>query len=92
MQRDPHGFKLSSRHHPIGLTLRGAIRVAPQHLTERFGAPSGATADNKVSGADVFEDDLGGRERAVGLIVSIPIGVRQRGARSATAGADARAA
>ncbi len=37
-------------------------------------------------------DDLGGRERAVGLIVSIPIGVRQRGAHAAAAGADALAA
>ncbi|MEO7066868.1 MAG: TolC family protein [Rhodanobacter sp.] len=37
-------------------------------------------------------DDLGGRERAVGLIVSIPIGVRQRGAVAAAAGADALAA
>ena len=37
-------------------------------------------------------DDLGGRERAVGLIVSIPIGVRQRGALAAAAGADALAA
>ena len=37
-------------------------------------------------------DDLGGRERAVGLIVSIPIGARQRGIRAAAAGADALAA
>lgn len=37
-------------------------------------------------------NDLGGRERAVGLIVSIPIGVRQRGAQAAAAGADALAA
>jgi outer membrane protein TolC len=33
--------------------------------------------------------DLGGRERAVGLVLSIPIGVRQRGARAAAADADA---
>ncbi|MCK9539249.1 TolC family protein [Dokdonella sp.] len=37
-------------------------------------------------------DDLGGRERAIGLIVSIPIGVRQRDAGAAAAGADALAA
>lgn len=37
-------------------------------------------------------NDLGGRERAVGVIISIPFGVRQRGARAAAAGADAQVA
>lgn len=37
-------------------------------------------------------NDLGGRERAVGLVISLPIGVRQRGARAAAADADALAA
>lgn len=36
--------------------------------------------------------DLGGRERALGLVVSVPIGMRQRGARAAAADADALAA
>lgn len=36
-------------------------------------------------------NDLGGRERALGLVLSIPIGVRQRGARAAAADADALA-
>jgi outer membrane protein TolC len=36
-------------------------------------------------------NDLGGRERAVGLVLSIPIGVRQRGAQAAVADADALA-
>ncbi len=34
-------------------------------------------------------NDLGGRERAVGLVLSIPIGVRQRSAKAAAAAADA---
>ncbi|MBB6185108.1 TolC family protein [Oleiagrimonas soli] len=37
-------------------------------------------------------NDLGGRERAVGLVLSVPIGVRQRGARAAAAEAGAWAA
>ena len=56
---DPHGFKLSSTRRAKGLTLRGAIRIVPQLLTERFGPPSGATGDGKVSGTYVFEDGHG---------------------------------
>ncbi|MGB8716949.1 MAG: TolC family protein, partial [Rhodanobacteraceae bacterium] len=37
-------------------------------------------------------NDLGGRERAVGLVLSMPIGVRQRGARAAVAEAEVLAA
>lgn len=54
-----HGFKLSSRQRPTGLTLRGAVRVVPQYLTGRFGLPNGTSGDGKVSGTYVFEDDRG---------------------------------
>ena len=56
---ETHGFKLSPGKRTTGLTLQGAVRVAPQYLTERFGPPSGATGDGKVSGKYVFEDDRG---------------------------------
>lgn len=58
-QDGPHGFWLSSKR-ATGLTVRGAIRVVPLRLTERFGQPSNATADGKVSGTYVFENDRDG--------------------------------
>ena len=54
-----HLFQLSSNRHTTGMTLRGAIQVAPKHLVGRFGAPSGASGDGKVSGTYVFEDERG---------------------------------
>ena len=59
VNEETHGFKLLSRQRKTGLTLRGVVRVVPHYLTERFGPPSGATGDGKVSGAYVFEDDRG---------------------------------
>ena len=59
VNKETPGFKLSSRQHTTGMTLRAVVHVAPQHLTERFGPPTGATGDSKVSGTYVFEDDRG---------------------------------
>ena len=55
----PQQFKHSPNQRATGLTFRGLIRVAPRHLTERSGPPSGATGDGKASGTYVFEDDRG---------------------------------
>ncbi len=74
------------RSHEIG----AADAMARQREAEARRARADRLPDPTV-GIRVM-DDLGGRERAVGLIVSIPIGVRQRGARAAAAGADALAA
>ncbi len=84
---DAHWSELIvQRSHEIG----AADAVARQREAEARRARADRLPDPTV-GIRVL-DDLGGRERAVGLIVSIPIGVRQRGARAAAAGADALAA
>lgn len=74
------------RSHEIGV----ADALARQRETEAERARADRLPDPTV-GIRVL-DDLGGRERTVGLIVSIPIGVRQRSAHAAAVGADARAA
>lgn len=71
------------RSHEIGI----AAALARQREAEARRARADRLPDPTV-GVRVL-DDLGGRERAVGLIVSIPIGVRQRSATAAAAGADA---
>ena len=84
---DAHWSELIvQRSHEIG----AADALARQREAEARRARADRLPDPTV-GIRVM-DDLGGRERAVGLIVSIPIGVRQRGARAAAAGADALAA
>lgn len=84
---DAHWSELIvERSHEIG----AADAVARQREVEARRARADRLPDPTV-GIRVL-DDLGGRERAVGLIVSIPIGVRQRGAVAAAAGADALAA
>jgi len=50
-------FKLSPNARNVSTTLRGAVCIAPHHLLKRFGPPSRASADNKVSGTYVFEDN-----------------------------------
>ena len=72
-----------ARSHDIGI----AAALARQREAEARRARADRLPDPTV-GVRVL-DDLGGRERAVGLVVSIPIGVRQRSATAAAAGADA---
>lgn len=84
---DAHWSELIvQRSHEIG----AADALARQREAEARRARADRLPDPTV-GIRVL-DDLGGRERAVGLIVSIPIGVRQRGALAAAAGANALAA
>ncbi|NII11376.1 TolC family protein [Oleiagrimonas sp. C23AA] len=84
---DSHWWQLIvSRSHEIG----AADAQARQREAEARRARADRLPDPTV-GVRVL-NDLGGRERAVGLVLSIPIGVRQRGARAAAAGADALAA
>lgn len=74
------------RSHEIG-AARARVRMRE---AEARRARADRLADPTV-GVRVL-NDLGGRERALGLVLSIPIGVRQRGARAASADADALAA
>ena len=84
---DAHWSELIvERSHEIGV----AAALARQREAEARRVRADRLPDPTV-GVRVL-DDLGGRERAVGLIVSIPFGVRQRSALAAAAGADALAA
>lgn len=84
---DTHWSELiMERSHEIGV----AAALAHQREAEAQRVRADRLPDPTV-GVRVL-DDLGGRERAVGLIVSIPFGVRQRSALAAAAGADALAA
>lgn len=64
--------------------------MARQHETEAERARADRLPDPTV-GVRV-SDDLDGQERAVGLVVSIPFGIRQRSALAATAAATAQSA
>ncbi|NKZ39933.1 TolC family protein [Oleiagrimonas citrea] len=74
------------RSHEIG----AAEAVVRMRESEARRARADRLADPTV-GVRVL-NDLGGRERAVGLVFSMPIGVRQRGAKAAAAEADALSA
>lgn len=81
---DTHWSELIvARSHEIGI----AAALAQQREAEARRARAERLPDPTI-GVRVL-DDLGGRERAAGLIVSIPLGVRQRSASAAAAGADA---
>lgn len=74
------------RSHEIG----AMEAMAHQYETEAQRARADRLPDPTV-GVRVF-DDVGGLERAVGVLVSIPFGVRQRSALAAAAAANAQAA
>lgn len=70
--------------------VSAAAAMLKQHEAEAQRARADRLPDPTL-GVRVF-DDLGGQERAVGVVVSVPFGVRQRSALAAAAGADAQTA
>lgn len=76
------------------VTVSHEIGMAERNAEQRDAQARRARADrlpDPVVGIRVLSD-LGGREKVYGVILGLPLGVRQRGARAAEAGAQARAA
>lgn len=82
-QDQPWNELIVARSHDIGIAEAVATRADATARRARADRLPDLTVGVRVL------DELGGRERAVGLVVSIPLGIRQRSAQAAAAGADA---